>query len=304
MKFRVPQLLMQEAEADGGGAAAGGLGGDVAPQEDLTPEPQPDEDVDLSGVPEWAQKLELDKDILMDPSLKAIGGIDSLAKSYVHAQRKIGQKGVIMPNENSTQEEWDTFYQKMGVPLEEQAYINEVGLTKAEEGTAFDEGFNENFLRKAHELRIKPEQASQMYNFFSEQAQKTTENFTEQMTTQRQEGLNQLRDTLGEEAYNVQLTKASQLINEELGPEFKGYLESTGLGKEPKLVEAFMKLATKYYKEEPIEKGGGTVGMTKEQMNQEINLALGNMQDPYHRPEHPDHKRRVNEIQKYFAKLG
>jgi len=294
--------LMEEAGTEDGLSGAGGLG-DAPPQEDFTPEIEPDENVDMSGVPEWARSLEVDKEILSDPSLKAINDINSLAKSYVHAQRKIGQKGVLLPNENSTKEEWDTFYQKAGVPLEEQDYRNKVELMSGDDKSAFNEGFNEEFLKKAHELRIRPDQASQMYRFFNEQAQTTTQNFTEQMESQRQEGLNQLRDTLGEDAYQVQLTKASQLIKEELGDEFNGYLQQTGLGKDPKVVEAFMKLANKFYSEEAIPVAQGGSALTKEQMQQEINLAMGNFDDPYHRPEHPDHKRRVNEIQKFFAKL-
>jgi hypothetical protein len=296
--------IMQETDGDDGGAAdAGGLGGDIGGTNDEVPGATVDENVDLSNVPAWAQKLNVDADILSDPSLKAINDIDSLTKSYVHAQRKIGQKGVILPNENSTKEEWDTFYQKAGVPLEQQDYISKVELPSQEDGSAFDEGFNEQFLNKAHELRIRPDQASQMYRFFNEQAQSKTEVFTQEMETQRQEGLNKLRDTLGEDAYNVQITKAGQLIKEELGQEFHGYLQETGLGKDPKLVEAFMNLATKFYKEEPVPRDGSRTAMTKDQMQEEINLAMGNFDDPYHRPEHPDHKRRVNEIQKFFAKM-
>lgn len=293
---------MLREEAEEGGDLAGGLGGESTPTENITPEPTADEGVDLSGVPEWAQSLKVDKDILTDPSLKAINDLDSLAKSYVHAQRKIGQKGVLMPTENSTKEEWDTFYQKMGVPLEEQDYQSKVEFGTEGEST-FTEEFNKDFLRKAHELRIRPDQASQMYKFFNEQAQSTTQSFQAQMEEENQQGLNQLRDTLGGDAYSVQLTKASQLIKEELGEDFSGYLQETGLGKNPKIVEAFMKLATKFYNEEPVPRAEGRSALTKDQMQHEINLAMGNFEDPYHKPDHPDHKRRVDEVQKYFAKM-
>ena len=301
MKFKAPQLVMQEAP-DAGGGSAGGLGSEPAEAEELTPEVTPDENVDMSGVPEWAHSLEVDKDILLDPSLKAINDVNSVAKSYVHAQRKIGQKGVLLPNENSTQEEWDTFYQKTGVPLEEQDYISKVEFA-AEGEQLLGQTFNEGFIKKAHELRIRPDQATQMYQFFSESAKSSSENFSSQIEEQRQEGLNQLRDSLGEDAYNVQLTKASQLIKEELGDEFSGYLQETGLGKDPKVVGAFMKLATKFYKEDPIPTGQSRSGMTKDEMQAEINNALGNFDDPYHKPNHPDHKRRVKEVQNFFAKM-
>lgn len=296
--YRRSYLKMQEE----GGTSAGGLGAPEETGQDIAPDITPDDNVDMSGVPEWARSLEVDKDILMDPSLKAINDVNSLTKSYVHAQRKIGQKGVLIPGENSTKEEWDTFYQKTGVPLEEQDYQSKLQFP-GEGETAFDENFNNEFVRKAHELRIRPDQANQMYQFFNDQAKNTTERFQENVESERQEQLNNLRDTLGEEAYNVQLSKAQKLITEELGEDFQGYLRDTGIGKDPKVVEAFMKLATKMYNEEPIPRDNAGGVMTKDQMNQEINLALGNPDDPYHKPEHPDHKRRVNEIQKYFAKM-
>jgi hypothetical protein len=293
--------LMEEAAMEG--ASAGGLGDGGAPQaEDITPEATVDEGVDLSNVPAWARELKVDAEILQDPSLKAINDLDSLAKSYVHAQRKIGQKGVILPGENSTQEEWDTFYQKTGVPLEEQEYGSQVNFGESGEKT-FDENFNADFVKKAHELRIRPDQASQMYKFFNEQANTTAEHFQAENAEKQQAALNELRDSLGEDAYNVRLSKASQLINEELGAEFNEYLQKSGLGKDAKVVEAFMKLANKMYGEEKIPTQTGGSVMTKDQMQNEINLAMGNFDDPYHKPNHPDHQRRVKEIQKFFAKL-
>jgi len=296
MKF-LKHVLMQEA------GEAGGLGGEAPTGGDIAPDLVVDDGASMEGVPEWARSLEVDADILQDPSLKAIGDVNSLAKSYVHAQRKIGQKGVMLPTENSTKEEWDTFHQKTGVPLEQQDYMSKVEFPSQEEGTSFNDSFNESFVQKAHELRIRPDQASQMYKFFNEQAQSTSTNFAADMEAQRQAGLDELRDTLGEDAYGVQLTKAGQLIKEELGSEFNEYLQETGLGKDPKLVGAFMKLASKYYKEEAIPRADGKGALSKDQMSQEINTAMGNFDDPYHRTDHPDHKRRVDEIQRMFAKL-
>lgn len=285
-------------------AAAGfGAEGTETTGQDIAPDPTPDEGVSMDGVPEWARSLKVDQDILKDPSLKAINDVDSLAKSYVHAQRKIGQKGVIMPNENSTKEEWDTFYQKAGVPLEEQDYRSKLEFPSQEEGSSFDDHFNEDFARKAHELRIRPDQATDMYKFFNEQAQNKVKSFQENLESTRQEELNKIMNEMGEEAYNVQLSKAGKLIKEEVGEDFYEYLTNSGLGTDPKIVKAFMKLSQKMYNEEPLPMGKGSGAMTKDQIQNEINLAMGNYDDPYHKPDHPDHKRRVDEIQKLFAKL-
>jgi hypothetical protein len=300
--------LMNEADDLGGGDggapaddnATKGLGDDTPPADDKIP-PADDTPPNLEGVPEWAKGLKVDEEILKDPSLKAIQDLDSLTKSYVHAQRRIGAKGVIIPNENSTKEEWDTFYQKVGVPLEEQDYTSKVTLPQ---DSKLGEQFGKDFVKKAHELRIKPEQANKMYEFFNSQASETEKTFKAQMEEQTQQELNQLRDKLGEDAYNVRLTKAGKLIKEELGEEFHTYLKETGLGKNAKLVEAFMNLSERMYGEEklPSNDGGGT--LTKDQMQQEINDAMSDPKGPYLNSNHPDHKRKVAEIQKYFEKMG
>ena len=114
--------LREEATGDGDGGGAAGLGG--APPVEPPAEPPVEPPAEFTG-PEWAKDYELDHDITGDPSLKPINDVSSLIKSYVHAQRKIGQKGAVLPTKDSSKEEWDDFYQKTGVPLEQQEYIKE-----------------------------------------------------------------------------------------------------------------------------------------------------------------------------------
>ena len=288
---------------------AGGIGDDggagAPPVDDGGVDTPP---VDDGGAPEytgpeWARDMELDADILNDPSLKAIQDIQSLTKSYVHAQKRIGQKGTIIPTENSTTEEWDTFHQKMGVPLEADKYNEAMKFTSREEGGQFDEGFNQQFAAKAHELRVQPSQAMEMYNFFNEQAKSTAENFMETTQATQQEQLNDLQNTYGEDAYNANLTKAMKYVREELGEESMEYLKSSGLGRDAKVVDMLMKTANKFYKEGDIPAGETPSAMSKDQAQKEINDAMANPADPYINSSHPDHARRVKEIQKYFAIL-
>lgn len=296
-------LLLNEDDGTGSQGDGGGAGGlDDTPPADPPAEPSggAEPPADVSG-PEWAKGFKLDAEILNDPALQAIGDVEALTKSYVHAQRKIGQKGVLLPSENSTKEEWDTFYQKTGVPLEEQTYSAKFEFK--EEG-AFDSGFNEDFVKKAHELRIHPSQAAQMYEFFENKSTTTAENFQKDMEEKSQQQLDALREQYGPDAYDVHLAKAQKLIKEEGGEEFLGYLKESGLGRNAQVVDAFMKIANKFYGEEKIPRGKSDAAVTRDQAQQEINLVMGNFDDPYHRADHPDHKRRVDEVNKYFAKLG
>lgn len=302
------RLLFSPEDGDGGqGGGAAGLDDTTPPVDDGGTPPVDDggtPPVDDGGVdiPEWARDLELDSDIAGDPSLKVFKDVKSLAKSYVHAQKKLGMKGVMIPTENSTQEEWDTFYQKVGVPLEQDKYKETLGL-KAQEGSSFDEAFNNSFAEKALELRVAPDKAKQMYEFFNEQATSKANTYLESNKAQEQEALNALMDTYGADAYNAGLSKALKYIGEELGKDSLEYLKESGLGRNAKVVDMFIKTANAFYKEDKLPTGGSSTVISKEEAQKEINMAMANPSDPYLNANHPDHKRRVDEIQKYFTIL-
>jgi len=301
--FKKFERKLEEADDLGGGA--GGIGDDAPPIDDGGAPPVDDggtPPAEFTG-PAWAKDLQLDADILNDPSLKAINDLQSLTKSYVHAQKRIGQKGTIIPTENSTSEEWDTFHQKMGVPLKAEEYTEAMKFTSREEGGQFDDSFNQLFASKAHELRVQPSQAKEMYDFFNDQAKSTAENFMETTQAGQQEKLNDLMNSYGEDAYNANLTKAMKYVNEELGEETLTYLKESGLGKDAKIVDMLMKTASKFYKEGDIPAGESPTSLSKDQAQKEINDAMANPADPYLNSSHPDHSRRVKEIQKYFAIL-
>lgn len=58
---------------------------------------------------------------LYEKNLGTIKSWDSLIGGYVNAQKMIGSK-VSLPNENSSKEEWDSFYEKMGRPKDTTGY--------------------------------------------------------------------------------------------------------------------------------------------------------------------------------------
>jgi len=297
MNFFNRMIRVQEGAGEEGASGLGGEAPPAAPPEDLPPEP-----TEFSG-PEWAKDYELDHDITGDPSLKPINDVSTLIKSYVHAQRKIGQKGAILPTENSSKEEWDDFYQKTGVPLEQQDYIKGLEFPTEDGESSFDQTFNENFATKAHELRIRPDQAKGLYDFFNAQAKQTSERFSADTETEIQGNLDKLQSEWGAEAYSVRLAKAGQLLTENVGPESLAYLKESGLGRNAEVVRILGTLADKLMGEGAIPKGDSSFGRTKSELQAEINSAMSDPKDAYLNSNHADHKRRVTEVQALFAKL-
>jgi hypothetical protein len=296
--MRTRFLLLNEAGGIGGDNG-GGAGGDAPPVNDGGGNGNGGAP-DIFDGPEWAKGWEgVEPEILKDPSLKAIKDAPTLLKSYVHAQKNLGKKGVLIPSENSPKEEWDQFYQKVGVPLEETKYKEAVKFT---EHAKLGDEFNQGFLKLAHEARVQPAQAQKLYEYFDTQVQQTSQKITQQSAQQMQAELDSLRDSMGEEAYNVKLSKTVNFLKETAGDEFITYLGQSGLGKNATLVKHLMGLADKAGKETTIPQGDPGYGMTRDELQREINKSF-DPTDPYMKPNHPDHARRVAEIQSYYKKL-
>jgi hypothetical protein len=212
----------------------------------------------------------------------------------------MGMKGVLIPTENSPKEEWDTFYQKVGVPLEDAKYKEQVKLS---EDVAVGKEFGEKFVKLAHELRVHPNQAKKIFEFFDTEAKTTAEKYVADTQAKTDEELSKLYNEWGPEAYNVKLSKANKFLAENADKDFVEYLKESGLGKNPSLIKAFTSMAEKFYKEGSIPSADPKMGMTIDDINREINSVFSNFDDPYHKPSHADHKRRVDEIQSLYSKL-
>lgn len=304
--FKKFYRLMSPEDGNGSGGA-GGLGDGGTPNDTGTPndggtpapKTPPNSGGDTYEGPAWAKDFELDDEIRKDPSLKVFNDIPSLIKSHVHAQKQLGKKGVMIPSENSPREEWDQFYQKIGVEIDPNKYMESA---KIEESKVLGQEFGKEFLAKAHELRIAPKQAKEMFSFFENQTKTSSEKYINDSQTKVQESLNALRDELGADAYNAKLSKTAMYLEENVGKEFLQTLKESGLGKDARLLKAFFTLSDKYYKEDTLPAGQNGGAMSLSDIEKEINNVYANMDDAYNKPNHPDHKRRVNEINQLFAK--
>lgn len=276
-----------------------GLGGNTTTNEQTPPLENQQTPPEFSG-PDFAKDWGIDPELANDPSLKVFKTPADLAKSYVHAQRNMGRDKVILPNKNSTKEEWDQFYSKTGVPLEEQKYHESLQLPKE---NVLGEEFGKGFLKMAHENRVAPTQAQKMFEFFDSQVKTNAEKIATQQAEARQAQLDALANEWGTDAYNVKVKKAELFLKENASPEFLEYLGKTGLGKDVNVVKAFTAMAEKFMGEKKLPDGDPTHGMTKADLDREINNVMGNMNDPYYNASHPDHMRRVNEVASWRKKL-
>ena len=61
-------------------------------------------------------KASLSDEIRNEKSLENISDIESLAKSFVHAQKLVGADKIPVPNKFATEDDWNKVYEKLGRP--------------------------------------------------------------------------------------------------------------------------------------------------------------------------------------------
>jgi hypothetical protein len=245
--------------------------------------------------PEWAKGLEVEPDLLQDPSLKAIKDVPSLLKSYVHAQRKMGADKVVIPNKNSTKEEWMQFYGKLGLPTEFEKY--EVRLP---ENKVFGDDLVNKFKEMAYQNNLLPEQASALFSFLNDYTAEQAQALEQSQQTSVQEAIESLQQEWGE-AFQQNVRKAKLAVLEFGGQDFQKYLDESGLGNDPQLVKAFAKIGESFFKEDKFNaESTPAYAMSPDQAQKRINEIQGDFNGPYYNSMHPDHNRTVQEVNKLF----
>ena len=81
-----------------------------------TETPQPTATPVSTGDTPASWKSSISEEFRNDPNIEKFTEIDALAKSYINATRMIGQDKVAVPNKNSTEDQWNEVYSKLGRP--------------------------------------------------------------------------------------------------------------------------------------------------------------------------------------------
>ena len=66
-----------------------------------------------ADTPISSWKDSISEEYRVDPNIEKFTEIDALAKSYINATKMIGQDKVAIPNNNSTEDQWNEVYAKL-----------------------------------------------------------------------------------------------------------------------------------------------------------------------------------------------
>ncbi len=285
-----------------------GDGGSAAPSDKLTPSdgggaaaPSPGSAAPAAGSAEfkfpdnWRDMLP--DDIKSEPSLGTIHDPISLAKSYVNAQKMIGQDKLVIPGKHATKEDWQAVYQKLGLPKELKDY--KVDLP---EGHGLDADFVGKFTKRAFEQGVMPAAAKELLAGYMEDYKEAVGSSETAAKQARDEGFSKLDEEWGAK-YKSNRLAIQLLVNDFADDTDKLYLNNSGLMDDP----GFWRLAAKI---------GGTLkeGEIKGSLprnefdakdpasaQREINMIYADSKHPYNDKQHPNHKAAIADMAKLFG---
>lgn len=176
---------------------------------------------------------------MLPPELKAektfekFNDVPSLAKSYLEAQKAISKKGVILPTEKSTPEEWNNYYKSIGRPDAPDGYkLNNEGVT-------VDENLHKFALSMFHEAGLTNKQADLINSKWNE-LQKNNAKQNEQMIAKV---TSDFKKEWGNN-FDTNLKKADDAGHRVFGKKFMDTLMETGLNNHPEVIKGLYKLST------------------------------------------------------------
>ena len=227
-----------------------------------------------------------------DPNISKFTEIDALAKSYINATRMIGQDKVAVPNENSTDDQWNEVYGKLGRPESADKYKLEVNSETAQ----IDEGSIKSFAENAHKLGLNNKQAQGILEYYKDSMEGSAQQSKIDTETAQAQSEAELRKEWGR-SFDENLKKAASVakanMNEDvLNMQLK---DGTRLGDHPSIIKGFANIANLMSEDKMIgtDEDSATGGRN---LDEEISKIVNDRDGPYWNKAHPDHDKIVQQV--------
>jgi len=237
-------------------------------------------------------KEAIPEDLRNDPNISKFTELEALAKSYINATRMIGQDKVAVPNNNSTDDQWNEVYDKLGRPESPDKYKLEANS----EVVPFDENAIKSFADNAHKLGLNNKQAQGILEFYKEAMEGSVQQSRVDTETAQANTEAQLRKEWGR-AFDDNIKRAGAVAKANMNPQILDMelKDGTRLGDHPEVIKGFANIANLLSEDK-------LVGTESENVSQgvdyqsEISKIVNDRSGPYWNKSHPDHDKVVQQV--------
>lgn len=177
-----------------------------------------------------------------NPNFNKYKTIKAFAEGHEALISKLGTS-VNIPNETSTKEQWDDFYNKLGRPEAADKYEFE---DKLPEGLEIDEKLDTDYRELAYEIGLTSKQAQKLREFYNSAVEAAYLGNKKEVQTRlaeaHEKNVSEIKEMWGAD-YKAKTKIAMNTARTVLSQDTLDYLDATGLGNNAKLVKDFYELS-------------------------------------------------------------
>ena len=259
-----------------------------APKETTTQETQIEQQPTVAKS--WKEAIP--EELRNDPNISKFTELESLAKSYVNATRMIGQDKVAVPNNNSTDDQWNEVYDKLGRPESPDKYQLDI----KSEAVPLDEGAIKSFAENAHQLGLNNKQAQGILEFYKNSMEGSAQQNQVDMETAQANAEQELRKEWGR-AYEDNIKKAGAVAKANMDANILDMQlkDGTRLGDHPAVIKGFANIANLMSEDKLVSTESENVSQGID-YDAEISKIVNDRDGPYWNKAHPDHDKIVQKV--------
>ena len=237
-------------------------------------------------------KDSISEEFRKDPNIEKFTEIDALAKSYINATRMIGQDKLVIPTNNSTEDQWNEVYDKLGRPESADKYT----LDAKSEVISLDDNAVKQFAETSHKLGLNNKQAQGLLEFYKTNMEGTAQQAKVDAETAQAQAEQQLRSEWGRE-FEAKVKQASSLAKANMNPEILDMTLSNGarLGDHPEIIKGFAKIAGMMSEDKIVSTESESV-QSNQSIQDEIDTIINDKASPYWNKSHPNHDKQVQQV--------
>lgn len=223
---------------------------------------------------------------------------EDLGKSYLNLEKLIGYEKVPVPKSDDDQEGWDRWYKATGRPDKPDDY--EFKRPELPKEMGYDEDTEKSFRTWAHVNGLSKKQAQNLYDGY---VKTQVERHAAYATAQKQATEKAKADLMREHGsqYDGFVTSATTAINQYGDPDFRKFLDETGLGNDPRMIRVFGRIGKEMSGETRL-KGKPEMGINEADLDTAITKFRADNQAALYDKAHPGHDAAVKEFNKLFEK--
>ena len=226
------------------------------------------------------QGQHLPEDLRENETLSKFKDVGSLSSSYLELQKMVGSRDKI-PTEESTEDEVNSFYNKLGRPESPDAYdikVPDEGGT----GMKYDQKLYSDFLQTAHQSGLTNKQAQDAIDFYAKMNEDSSINSEAQMQQAKVDAETALKKEWGVKEYDRNLAISRRAFNRFADDDLKKFVQESGVSNNVSLIRFLHKIG-KSFSDPKLSGSGKTAGsIDSDSAKLEIDAMMKDKGHKYH----------------------